>query len=166
LVSEPVKNWRGMEESNMRRIRRHILVDISSIGFLTSDQLINLKKVNQLKTYLATALPEIELYNKAQENNSEAINLRNLTNIGLFRNYLYSYLKSHPNINSSATILVRQKQHLPTGVPLEIYCFTNTPEWIPFENIQSDIFDHIFSIANTFGLKVYQYQTQTTINKN
>ena len=157
LVSEPVKNWRGMEESNTRRICRSVLVDVTSIEFINEEQLSQLRQVNILADYINNALPEIFDFNQIQKNNTQSINTRRLTNIGLFRNYVYNYLKNHPNINQSSTILVRQKQGAANGLPLEIYCFTNTTDWIAYEDIQSDIFDHIYSVSKSFNINIFQY---------
>ena len=157
LMSDPVKNWRGMEESNARRIRRRLLIDIDSIAFLNDDQIQRLQKVNLLKDYFKTKLVELGSFNDNQNNNSEDLNIRKLTNIGLFRYYLDSYLKNHPKINQTTTILVRQYQQEAVGVPVEIYCFTNTTNWNEYEDIQSDIFDHIYASVHLFGLKIFQY---------
>jgi miniconductance mechanosensitive channel len=159
LISEPVKNWQGMEEARARRICRNILIDVTSISFLSAEQIQKLHKVNHLRAYFDRALEELKSYNESQQNNTEELNIRRLTNIGLLRNYLYHYLQAHPNINQNCTILVRQKQHEANGLPLQIYCFTNTTNWVEYENIQSDIFDHIFASIESFGLKVYQYNT-------
>ena len=156
LVSEPVKNWQGMEASNCRRIKRKIHIDIKSIKFCDEDMLDKCRRINHLSDYLNDSLAEISSNNKIKKNNDEQINIRALTNIGLFRNYLNVYIKEHPKINKTATILIRQLQSNEYGVPIEIYCFTATTDWIEYEAIQSDIFDHIFSILETFNLKAYQ----------
>lgn len=157
LVSEPVKNWKGMEDSNIRRIKRSIQIDIHSIKFCNEDMLNNMKNVNRLNHYLNTAMGEIHDFNSNQENNHQPLNIRAITNIGLFRNYLVKYLENHPRISKKATLLVRQLQSSEMGVPLEIYCFVNTTNWVDFETIQSDIFDHIFSSIKLFELDVLQY---------
>ncbi|MGA0242112.1 MAG: mechanosensitive ion channel family protein, partial [Candidatus Marinamargulisbacteria bacterium] len=157
LVSEPVKNWRGMTEARARRIRRSLWIDLTSIRFLTADELDAMKQVNHLQDYLTPALADIDQFNAAQVNNAHALNTRKLTNIGLFRQYLYAYLRDHPAINQSTTLLVRQQQSSPTGVPLQIYCFTNTTRWVAHEDIQSDIFDYILASVPLFGLRVFQY---------
>jgi miniconductance mechanosensitive channel len=157
LVSEPVKNWRGMTEARARRIRRSLWIDLTSIRFLTADELDAMKQVNHLQDYLTPALADIDQFNSAQLNNAHALNTRKLTNLGLFRQYLYAYLRDHPAINQSTTLLVRQQQSSPTGVPLQIYCFTNTTCWVAYEDIQSDIFDYILASVPLFGLRVFQY---------
>ncbi len=156
LVSEPVKNWKGMELSNARRIKRSILIDINSIKFCDDALLNNMKSVNILSEHLSELHQEIQVFNDAQTNNHQPLNTRALTNMGLFRQYFVNYLKNHSKINQSATILVRQLQSSETGVPLEIYCFTSTTDWIEYEDIQSDIFDHMFAIIGFFDLKVIQ----------
>ena len=157
LVTEPVKNWKGMEQSKSRRIKRSIQIDIASIKFCSEALLNEMKSVNYLNGYLNEVTKDIYKFNQSQENNHQPLNCRSITNIGLFRNYLYQYLENHPKINKEATLLVRQLQSDETGVPLEIYCFTNTTNWVEYENIQSDIFDHVFSSIKCFELKVLQF---------
>lgn len=157
LVSEPVKNWTGMEISGIRRIKRSIQIDINSIKFCNEAMLKNMKSVNRLHQYLCSEMNEIQEFNNNQENNHQPLNIRSITNIGLFRNYLVQYLENHPRISKNATLLVRQLQSDETGVPLEIYCFANTTDWVEYENIQSDIFDHIFSSIKWFEIEVLQY---------
>lgn len=156
LVSEPVKNWQGMEASNCRRIKRKVLIDIKSIQFC-DDELINrCRKINLLKNYLSKSILEITKHNEQLVNNDEIVNTRSLTNIGLFREYLNEYIKNHPKISQTATILIRQLESNEYGIPIEIYCFTSTTDWVEYEAIQSDIFDHIFSILPIFNLKAFQ----------
>ncbi|MEK9727475.1 MAG: mechanosensitive ion channel domain-containing protein [Candidatus Margulisiibacteriota bacterium] len=166
LISDPVKNWRGMEESKSRRIRRKIFIDLESITFLSDEDISRMTKVNQLSAYFKDIIPEIDLHNQAQINNSETLNIRRLTNIGLFRNYLNEYLKNHPKINSSTTILVRQHEQTSTGVPIEIYCFTNTTNWNEYEDIQSDIFDHIYATIHEFRLRLFQFSKFNSVSKD
>ena len=156
LVSEPVKNWKGMELSNSRRIKRSIHIDITSVKFCSDVLLNNMKTVNYLSNYLETSIDEIQSHNKSQENPHQPLNIRSLTNLGLFREYMYKYLENNLNINQQRIILVRQLQSDETGIPIEIYCFANTTNWIKYENIQSDIFDHIFAVLHLFELKVIQ----------
>ncbi len=156
LVSEPVKNWKGMELSNTRRIKRSIHIDITSVKFCSEALINNMKSVNYLSGYLEKSQDEIQTYNKAQENSHQPLNIRSLTNLGLFREYMYKYLENNPNINQQRIVLVRQLQSDETGIPIEIYCFANTTNWVKYENIQSDIFDHIFAVINLFELKVIQ----------
>lgn len=158
LVSDSFKNWRGMQESGGRRIKRAILIDVNSIGFLSQDDTSRLKKANLLAPYLETKLSEIEKYNiKHDFDLSVSINGRRLTNLGTLRTYILTYLKNHPNINQNMTIMVRQLSPTEYGIPLEVYCFTATTNWIEYENIQSDIFDHILSVLSEFKIKAYIY---------
>ncbi|MCG3657976.1 mechanosensitive ion channel family protein [Aliarcobacter butzleri] len=158
LVSDSFKNWQGMRESGGRRIKRAVLIDINSISFLSEEDIKRLEKANLLMPYLHTKQSEIKNYNESHNFDlSVAMNGRRLTNIGTLRAYLVTYLKNHPNINKDMTIMVRQLAPNEYGIPLEIYCFTATTVWIDYENIQADIFDHVYSILKEFGIKPYQY---------
>lgn len=155
LVSEPFKNWRGMTESGGRRIKRAISMDQNSIHFLTPDEEEHLKKFVYLKEYLLKKDKELEEWNR-QHSNLDPLNARRLTNIGTFRAYVEQYLKKHPSIRQDMTLLVRQLSPGPTGLPIEIYCFTNTTAWVAYESIQSDIFDHLYAVLPEFGLHAFQ----------
>ena len=158
LVSDSFKNYRGMKESGGRRIKRAIKIDIKSIKFLTEEDIQRLKKANLLAPYLEKKQNEIKAYN--EKNNfdlSVAMNGRRITNIGTLRAYILTYLRNHPNINKDMTIMVRQLAPDEFGIPMEIYCFTSTTIWTEYEEIQSDIFDHIFSVLGEFEIKPYQY---------
>ncbi|QKF59752.1 mechanosensitive ion channel family protein [Aliarcobacter lanthieri] len=158
LVSDSFKNWQGMREAGGRRIKRAIKIDINSIKFLNDDDIKRLEKANLLAPYLKKKRDEIEEYNEKNHFDlSVSVNGRRLTNIGTLRAYIETYLKNHPNINKNMTIMVRQLAPSEYGIPLEIYCFTSTTVWIDYENIQSDIFDHIYSVLGDFGIKSYQY---------
>ena len=158
LVSDSFKNWQGMRESGGRRIKRAVRIDIRTIKFLTQDDIKRLEKANLLAPYLQEKQEEIKNYNELNKFDlSVAMNGRRLTNIGTLRAYLLTYLRNHPNINKDMTIMVRQLAPDEYGIPLEIYCFTATTVWADYENIQSDIFDHIYSVLSEFGIKSYQY---------
>ncbi|PRM99250.1 mechanosensitive ion channel family protein [Aliarcobacter cryaerophilus] len=158
LVSDSFKNWRGMRESGGRRIKRAIKIDLHSITFLNEDDIKRLEKANFLAPYLKEKVNEIKSYNESNKFDlSVAMNGRRLTNIGTLRAYILTYLKNHPNINKDMTIMVRQLSPDEYGIPLEIYCFTSTTVWADYENIQSDIFDHIYSVLQEFDIKPYQY---------
>jgi len=161
FLEESFKNWRGMELSGGRRIKRAILVDQSSIKLCDERLLERLKKVHLLKDYLEEKLREIEAYNQAEGIDTEAspLNGRCLTNIGTFRVYIENYLRQHPKIRKDMTLMVRQLPPTPQGLPLEIYCFVADTRWVPYETIQADIFDHILSVASEFDLRVYQIPT-------
>ena len=157
IVNTSVKNWRAMSEYGGRRIKRSLLIDISSIKFLTAKEISELKKLAPLKDYISFKNNELSEFNASIENTDNNIETRKLTNIGTYRAYVESYLKQNSNLNTETmTFLVRQLPSSPEGVPLEIYTFTNTTEWEAYEKIQSDIFDHLFAILPKFGLRVFQ----------
>ncbi len=157
LISDSFKNWRGMSDSGGRRIKRSLLINTASVRFLTEDDINRLGKNNLLGSYLAETKQAIERYNQESKvDMSIAINGRRLTNIGTFRKYLVSYLKNHPQIQQEMTLLVRQLAPSAQGLPIEIYVFTNTTKWSEYENIQSDIFDHIFATLGEFDLVAHE----------
>ena len=158
LVSESFTNWRGMSESKGRRIKRSINIDINTIHYLSEEEINGLRNSALLGQYMETKLKELEEYNA---NRPVHIDKRRMTNIGTFREYLESWIASNPSINQEMTHMVRQLQPGPTGVPLEIYCFSANQKWIDYENIQSDIFDHVFAILEMFGLRAFQYSGNT-----
>ena len=159
LISKPFINWRGMNEAGGRRIKRAVNIDMHSIKFVNEELLARLKKIALLKDYLAAKENDIREYNKIYDVKGSLYNGRYLTNIGIFRAYCQAYLKSRPYINDKLTAMVRQMQPGPEGLPLEIYCFTSTTQWIPYENYQSDIFDHLLSVMEEFELYVFQNPT-------
>jgi miniconductance mechanosensitive channel len=157
IVNTSVKNWRAMSEYGGRRIKRSLLIDISSIKFLTAKEISELEKLAPLKDYISFKNNELSEFNASIENTDNNIETRKLTNVGTYRAYVESYLKQNSNLNTETmTFLVRQLPSSPEGVPLEIYTFTNTTEWEAYEKIQSDIFDHLFAILPKFGLRVFQ----------
>ncbi|MET3590236.1 miniconductance mechanosensitive channel [Bartonella silvatica] len=157
LVTDPFKNWRGMEEAGGRRIKRSLFIDQSSIRFHTKEEQEYLSRFNLLENYFTQKISEINEWNThLNKNNDVLANTRRLTNIGTFRAYIFSYLEKHPNIEQNMTLMARQLPPTPNGLPLEIYCFTNTTVWLEYEGIQSDIFDHLYSILPSFGLKIFQ----------
>ncbi len=157
IVNTSVKNWRAMSEYGGRRIKRSLLIDISSIKFLTAKEISELEKLAPLKDYISFKNNELSEFNASIENPNNSIETRKLTNIGTYRAYVESYLKQNSNLNTETmTFIVRQLPSSPEGVPLEIYTFTNTTEWEAYEKIQSDIFDHLFAILPKFGLRVFQ----------
>ncbi|MFV0481590.1 MAG: mechanosensitive ion channel family protein [Campylobacteraceae bacterium] len=157
LVSDSFKNWQGMRESGGRRIKRSMLIDVHSIKFLSDDDYQRLLKANLIHEYLEDKKEEIEEFNaKLQPELANALNERRLTNIGTFRAYVFNYLRNSPRIKQDMTLMVRQLEPTNFGIPLQVYCFTNTVLWTEYENIQSDIFDHIYSVIEDFGLKAYQ----------
>ncbi len=157
FVSDSFKNWRGMSESGGRRIKRTLNLSISSIQFCDQQMLDRFSKFQLLEDYVEERSAEILRYNEDRKvNKTYPLNGRHLTNVGVFREYAERYLKANKNIRSDMTLMVRQLGSSELGVPLEIYCFTNTIEWIPYENIQSDIFDHLLAAAALFDLDVFQ----------
>jgi len=159
LVSSPFKNWRAMSESGGRRIQRSLSIDVQTVGFLTALQIRELLKIRLLRPYLEQRLREIEEYNAkvlAPEDFEVLANGRHLTNLGTFRAYCVAYLESRADISKSMTLLVRQLQTGPEGQPIQIYAFTTNTDWIPYENIQSDIFDHLIAVLPLFGLRLFQ----------
>ena len=157
LITDSFKNWRGMSQTGARRIKRAIVIDVSSIRIQTQDEVDHFTRFALLKDYIKNKEQELADYNEglATEVHAE-VNRRRLTNVGTFRAYTYNYLKNHPRIHEGMTLIVRQLAPGPEGLPLEIYCFTNTTEWAVYEGIQSDIFDHLLAIVPDFGLRLYQ----------
>lgn len=157
LISDSFKNYRGMLNTGGRRIIRAVNIDVTSIDFCTPEMIEDFKKISYLKQYLETKEAEIAEYNKTHDfDTGHVVNGRRLTNIGTFRAYLLEYLKHHPGIRDDLTMMVRQLSPGEHGVPLEIYAFTNDTEWVTYETIQSDIFDHVMAVVPRFGLKLYQ----------
>ncbi|OEY97516.1 mechanosensitive ion channel family protein [Acinetobacter qingfengensis] len=153
LVTDTFKNWRGMADAGCRRIKRSIFIDQTSIHFLTENELEKFKHFFLLEEYLDEKDKELTLWN---EQFKDSLNQRRLTNLGTFRAYILHYLRHHSGIAKNQTLLVRQMQPTAEGLPLEIYAFSTTTVWAEYENIQSDIFDHLFAIITEFGLRAYQ----------
>ena len=157
LITDSFKNWRGMSQAGARRIKRSIFLDVSSIRFQTQDEVDHFTRFALLKDYIENKEQELAGYNEGLATEVDAeVNRRRLTNAGTFRAYAYNYLKNHPKIHTGMTLIVRQLGPGPEGLPLEIYCFTNTTEWADYEDIQSDIFDHLLAIVPEFGLRLFQ----------
>ena len=157
------KNWRNMTESGGRRIKRKIIIKTSSIKFVDESLFKELSKITLLKNYLDKKSEEINIENKKNEQKDLSVN-RKMTNIGCFRAYIYKYLENHKYINNKMTLLVRQLPTNEYGLPIEIYTFTNTTNWKEYENIQSDIFDHLLASVSNFELIVFQYPSSKDIN--
>ena len=157
LITDSFKNWRGMSQAGARRIKRPIFIDVTSIRFQTEAEVDHFTRFALLQDYVENKGQELEGYNKGLTTKvDEEVNRRRLTNVGTFRAYTFNYLKNHPRINTNLTLIVRQLDPGPEGLPLEVYCFTNTTEWAAYEDIQSDIFDHLMAILPEFGLSLYQ----------
>ncbi len=159
MISKPFKNWSGMYQAKARRIQRSILIDVDTVKFLDRPMLERLKKIQLLKDYLEQKEAEIKAFNAERNVKENILNGRHLTNIGTFRHYAELYLASRPYVvsdNADFTLMVRQLKQEAQGLPLEIYCFLNTTVWTDYEALQSDIFDHLFSVLPEFGLYAYQ----------
>ena len=157
LISESYKNWRGMFESGGRRIKRAMYLDQTSVRFLAPEERQRLHRFALIDSYLDRKQAELEEFNaKLIAEGKDPVNTRRVTNVGTFRAYVQAYLQQHPRIHKDMTLLVRQLQPGPTGLPLEIYCFTSTTAWAEYEGIQADIFDHLYAILPEFGLRVFQ----------
>lgn len=157
LVSESFTNWRGMQESDGRRIMRSINIDIQSVHFLTHEEVEGFKASDFLKDYLDSMQLKLGKINKDKDT---ILDERKLTNIGIFRQYMEFWINANPDININMTHMVRQLQPGPTGMPIQVYCFSANQEWVAYEKIQADIFDHIMAVIPQFNLRVYEYTTQ------
>jgi miniconductance mechanosensitive channel len=156
LIEDSFKNWRGMSESGGRRIKRSIFLDKHTVRFLTEEEVGRFRRFTLLKDYVEEKQKELQEYNARIGATDDQVNLRRLTNIGTFRAYIVNYLKNHPQIHDGMTLLVRQLEPAPNGVPIQIYVFANETAWVAFEDIQSDIFDHFMAIVPEFGLRLFQ----------
>ena len=166
LVSDSFINWRGMSESGGRRIKRSILIKVSSIKFLNDEKLTELKEIERISSYITQRKEDIEKDNKDKGVNKKLLlNGRNMTNIGLFRRYALAYLKDHPQISQDLTVMVRQLAPSPEGVPLEIYVFVKDKVWVNYEKIMSDIFDHLLAAIPTFDLECFEYTSEKSFRK-
>jgi len=160
LISDSFKNWRGMQESGGRRIKRSIHIDLTSINFCTEEMLNRFNEIEYIREYLNNKSKEIDNYNSIHNiNDSNPVNGRHLTNIGIFRVYIENYLKNHSKVHKGMTQMVRQLQPTKNGLPIEIYIFTNDIAWVNYEAVQSDIFDHILAVVPEFYLRIYQEPT-------
>lgn len=157
FISDSFKNWRGMEETGSRRIARSIFINQHSVKFCSEEMIEDYKKIHILKDYVEQKGQEIETYNKERKVDvSKVSNGRRMTNLGTFRAYLLRYLQNHPKINQELTILVRQLDPTPNGIPIQIYAFCTDIAWINYEAVQSDIFDHTLSVIHQFDLEIFQ----------
>ncbi len=166
FISDSFKNWRGMSESGGRRIKRSLNIKVSSIKFCTLELLERFKKFQLIKNYIEEKSNKIEEFNKENKiDKSHLINGRHLTNIGVFRVYVESYVKNNPNINLNMTCMVRQLPSTEKGLPIEIYTFSNRQEWVIYEGIMSDMFDHLIAAVPEFELEIFQNPTGTDFRK-
>ncbi len=157
LISESFKNWRGMQVSGGRRIKRAVYIDVNTIKFCDEDMLNRFSKIRYISEYIEKKKQEITKYNiERKVDDSDLVNRRRLTNIGTFRAYVIAYLRNHPMINQDMTFLIRQLALADHGLPIEIYVFCKDKVWANYESIQADIFDHILAIIPEFDLKIFQ----------
>jgi len=157
LISDSFKNWRGMLDSNGRRIKRHILIKANSVRFIHESEIEDLKKIQRISKYLAQRKMDIDEYNAANSiDKSLSINGRNLTNLGVFRKYINSYIEDYPGVNKDMTIMCRHLQPTEKGIPIEIYLFTSDKRWLNHEYIMADIFDHIIASVAYFDLEIFE----------
>jgi len=160
FISDSFKNWRGMTDSKGRRIKRSLNIDMTSIKFCTDEEIANYKNIEMLKDYIESIQGEIGIHNDSNSHDkSSLLNGRNLTNIGLFREYAHQYLMANENLRTDLTLMVRQLEPTENGLPIEVYCFSNNINWVAYENIQADIFDHLLSSISNFDLEIFQNPT-------
>lgn len=160
LIQESFKNWRGMSETGGRRIKRSLFFDLNTVRFLSDGEVERFSNYALLRDYIEAKLGELSEWNAEPQRNADInADIRRLTNIGTLRIYIERYLKNHSDIHQGLTLLVRQLQPTADGLPIEIYCFTNTTNWGAYEGIQADIFDHILAITPEFGLRIFQNES-------
>jgi miniconductance mechanosensitive channel len=160
FISGSFKNWRGMTDSKGRRIKRSLNINMTSIKFCTDEEITHYKSVELLKDYIESVQSEIGTHNDTNRHDkSSLLNGRNLTNIGLFREYARQYLMANENLRTDLTLMVRQLEPTENGLPIEVYCFSNNIEWVEYEGIQADIFDHLLSSISNFDLEIFQNPT-------
>ncbi len=162
FITESFKNWRGMSESGGRRIKRGLRIDMGSVRFLSDEEIEALSRREVLSDYMRERRAEIDRYNAAKTANGDPTvvpETRRLTNLGTFRAYVQRYLEAHPQTHKNMTLLARQLEPGPQGVPIEIYCFSNDTAWANYEGFQADVFDHLISILPEFGLRAFQAPT-------
>ncbi|MEM6514408.1 MAG: mechanosensitive ion channel domain-containing protein [Pseudomonadota bacterium] len=165
LITDSFKNWRGMSQSGGRRIKRALMIDKSSIRFQTDEEVAHFKRFQLLNEYITLKEDALAASNaRLARDAADTVNRRRLTNIGTFRAYVLAYLQDRDDIRQDMTLLVRQLAPTPEGVPIEVYCFTTTTAWGEYENIQADIFDHLMSIIEEFGLTLFQQPAGTDLS--
>jgi len=160
LISDSFRNWRGMVDSGGRRIKRHILIKANTVRFVHRDEIADLSKIHLIADYLKGRQADIDKWNSEHNvDKSLSINGRNLTNLGIFRKYINSYIETHPGANKDLTIMCRHLQPTEKGIPIEIYLFTSDKRWLNYEYIMADIFDHIIASVAYFGLEIFELPT-------
>ncbi len=167
LISDSFKNWRGMEDSDGRRIKRALNIKLDSIKYLSKNEIDKLKEIELISSYLETRQKDIEDYNIQNNINKDLLlNGRNLTNIGVFRKYLETYVEQHSAINKDMMIMARQLSPTTQGIPLEIYAFSSDKRWQNYEYIMSDIFDHLIAAVPYFDLEIFELPNNSSFSTN
>ena len=157
LISDAFQNWRGMQESGVRRIKRSVIINMNSVKFCTSEMLENFKKIHLINAYITETQQQLESHNASRDiDNTVLVNGKRQTNLGVFRAYLQAYLNSNEHLSKENTIIVRQLQPTEKGLPIEIYAFSNILEWDKYEDLISDIFDHVLAVVPQFDLQIFQ----------
>ena len=164
LIDSSFKNWRGMSDSGGRRIKRSINIDMNTIKFCNNELLEKFKSITLISKYIEDKQSDINKHNESV-NKDSLINGRALTNIGTYREYIKAYLKNNKHIHDNMTFLVRQLAPQESGLPIQIYVFSNNTNWVEYEEIQSDIFDHLMAALDQFDLKIYQLPTGNDLSK-
>ena len=165
LISDSFRNWRGMEESKGRRIKRAIIIKQNSVRYLSYEDVERLKKIELITSYIEKRQEDIHHYNKENEVNKELpINGRNLTNIGVFRKYVDTYLSQHSAINKDMMIMVRQLDPTSQGLPIEVYAFSSDKRWKNYEYIMADVFDHLIAAVPYFNLEIFELPDNKNFN--
>lgn len=166
LVSDSFQNYRGMRESGGRRVKRSVNIDMNSVRFCTPEMLEKYKRIGLLKPYIEETERRVARFNKENHiDDSVLVNGLRQTNLGVFRAYLTAYLKSIPEVNTELTCMVRQLQPTETGIPLELYFFSSVKDWVPYEGIQADVFDHVLAVVPEFDLRIFQNPTGADFRK-
>lgn len=166
LISDSFKNWRGMQNSGGRRIKRSIHIKAGSVRFLNEEEVTELTKIQLIKDYLTQRQAEINEYNKQNNiDKSVLLNGRNQTNLGIFRTYCDRYLESNPKVNKNLMIMCRHLPPTPDGIPLEVYVFSADKVWINYERIMADIFEHLMAALPYFKLEVHERPTSTDVQQ-
>lgn len=167
LISDSFKNWRGMESSGGRRIKRALHIKLASVHYLTNEEVISLKKINYISAYLDSRQADIQAFNSEHNFNKELLlNGRNLTNIGVFRKYVETYIENHSAVNKDMTIMVRQLAPSAKGIPIEIYAFSSDKRWKNYEYIMADIFDHVIAAVPYFKLEIFELPSTNEFSKH
>jgi miniconductance mechanosensitive channel len=148
LLSESFQNWKGMEESGVRRIKREIRIDVRSISFMTPELLDRISSRPHMDKWLEQNSAELEALRMGE--------MTSLTNLGAFRAYMADYLLNHKNIDTKMPVMVRDMPPTESGMPVELYCFSRINSWVPFESVQSEVLDYAYAVAGQFGLKLFQ----------